>query len=178
MPQKSKRTFQKYDPEQDLLNYDFSYNDEETAALHQVMNNNADVDINDLRRISLWKIDRVLDIGEGTIEKIRELARMENVTVKDPFVKDILEELVSSQGVGFPMASAILKFVKPEVFPIIDVRAYRALTGKKPYYAMYSYDMYVDYAQQLKVNADRLGVPISAMDEQLYCFDKRYNGKL
>jgi len=46
------------------------------------------------------------------------------------------------------------RFIKPDIFPIIDVRAYRALTGKKPYYATYSYDEYVKYTKELMRLAD------------------------
>jgi hypothetical protein len=64
-------------------------------------------------------------------------------------VKEVIEKLVDSNGVGFPMASTILKFINPSVFPVIDVRAYRALTGRKLYYASYSYEIYVAYAKSL-----------------------------
>jgi thermostable 8-oxoguanine DNA glycosylase len=178
MVKKPKRSYRKYDSDKDALNYDFSYNDEETSALHKIFNNNPVIDINDLRRIALWKINRVLEISENTIEKLEILSRKETVTVDDDLAKEILGELVASQGVGFPMASAILKFIKPDVFPIIDVRAYRALTGTKPYYSTYTYKKYVDYSQQIRAYAEQLKRPLREIDEQLYCFDQQHNGKI
>ena len=92
--------------------------------------------------------------------------------------KNILNKLVSSRGIGFPMASAILKFTRPDIFPIIDVRAYRALTGKKIYYSQYTIDLYIKYVEQLKIYANKLNIPLSEMDEQLYEFDKEHNKKI
>jgi hypothetical protein len=178
MAKKPKRLFRRCDSGVDVLDYDFSYNDTETAALHKRINDNPNIGIDDLRRVSLWKIDRVLDVSENTIEKLQILAQLDKVTIDDPIVKEILDELVDSQGIGFPMASAILKFIKPETFPIIDIRAYRALTGEKPYYSTYTYEKYVQYAKQLKRYADRYNRPLREMDEQLYCFDRQYNGKI
>jgi thermostable 8-oxoguanine DNA glycosylase len=178
MVDKEKKQYRKYIPNSDILNYTFSYNDQETTALHQRVNNNPEIDINDLRRISLWKIDRVLCVDDETIELLRQLARLENISVTDKLVKTIIDKLVNSQGVGFPMASAMLKFIKPDVFPIIDVRAYRALTGYKPYYSTYTYEKYVEYTKILTQEAIRLRRPLREMDEQLYCFDQKHNGKI
>ncbi len=178
MPKKSAKTYIKFNLNSDSLGYFFSYNDEETAALHSRVNNNPDIDINDLRRISLWKIDRVLGVSEETLEKLRRLAELESVIVTDPFVEEIIDDLVNSQGIGFPMASAMLKFIKPEIFPIIDVRAFRALRGVKPYYSTYTYKKYVGYTNDLIKMAKVLNRPLREMDEQLYCFDQDKNGKI
>ncbi|AXK67325.1 hypothetical protein CN645_30795 [Burkholderia sp. IDO3] len=79
---------------------------------------------------------------------------------------------------GFPMASAILKFIRPAIFPIMDVRAYRALTGIQPSYATYSYEKYISYAQKVTNIARQLNRPLREIDEQLYCYDKLHNGKI
>ena len=178
MAKKTKKSYTKYNPDADQLNYEFHYNDEETAELHQLINNNAQIGIDDLRRIALWKIDRVLSVSDETLEKLRGLAIQENLTIEDNVVKEVIEELVSSDGIGFPMASAILKFIRPDVFPIIDVRAYRAFTGSKPYYSTYTYEKYKEYAQNLHSYAQARNRPLREMDEQLYCFDQDKNGKI
>ncbi len=179
MSKKVKRTYRKFDEKTDSLNYKFSYNTDETAELHQRVNNNPEINIDDLRRISLWKINRVLSVSDDTIKKLRVLAEKEDASIDDVLAKEIIDELVNSQGIGFPMASAILKFIKPDVFPIIDVRAYRALTGEKPYYSTYNYEKYIKYTKELmrlaKLDNDR---PLREMDEQLYCFDESFNGKI
>jgi hypothetical protein len=145
---KPKRDFRKFNADQDLLDFKFSYNDEETAELHARLNGERvhDITEHDLRRVSLWKSDRVLCVSDETLAKLNELSTVEGLTLTDSRVKDVIDDLVLSQGIGFPMASAILKFIKPTLFPIIDVRAYRALTGVQPSYATYSYEKYMRYA--------------------------------
>ncbi len=175
---KKKRVYNKFESEIDKLDYAFSYNDEETKELHKKLNGATTITENDLRRISLWKSDRVLSVSDETLEKLQKLSQTESITLRDALVKETIELLVLSQGIGFPMASAILKFINPNVFPIIDVRAYRALTGKKPYYSTYTYEKYIEYAEELHVLAERLKRPLREIDEQLYCFDEVKNGKI
>lgn len=175
---KAKKTYKKYDSSTDKLNFTFSYNDKETAELHAKLNGSNSITEEDLRRVSLWKSDRVLSVTQDTLDVLNKLSASTNVNLGDDIVKEVLEKLVLSQGIGFPMASAILKFINPDVFPIIDVRAYRALTGTKPYYGTYSYDKYIEYAKALTKIASATGRPLREIDEQLYCFDKKNNGAI
>lgn len=175
---KEKKTYRKFDQDADNLNYQFLYNDQETSDLHTKLNGALSITVEDLRRVSLWKSDRVMAVTEETLKKLEELSAKKDVKIRDDIVKDVLERLVLSQGIGFPMASAILKFINPAVFPIIDVRAYRALTGKKPYYSTYSYEKYMDYAEELVKISKKANRPLREIDEQLYCFDEALNGKI
>ncbi|WP_124577542.1 hypothetical protein [Burkholderia contaminans] len=161
-----------------MLEFKFSYNDEETAELHARLNGSTTITDHDLRRVSLWKLDRVLCVSDKTLAKLNNLSAIEGLTLTDSRVKDVIDDLVLSQGIGFPMASAILKFIKPELFPIIDVRAYRALTGTQPSYATYSYEKYISYAEKVTNIARKLNRPLRDIDEQLYCYDKKHNGKI
>ena len=178
VPGKEKKTFRKLDVNNDKLNYTFTYNDEETKALHEKLNGASSITIDDLRRISLWKLDRIMSVPDKTLQKLVDLSKNKNVSIDDGSVKEVLECLVRSQGIGFPMASAILKFINPKVFPIIDVRAYRALTGKKPYYSTYSYKKCIEYSKKLADIAASTKRPLCEIDEQLYCFDKEKNGNI
>lgn len=164
-----------FDPTEDSLNYDFSYNSDETKELHKIFNNKSDMSINDLRRIYLWKLDRVVNISDETILKLNLISTKTDLTIEDDLVKDLIKALVESNGVGYPMASAFLKFIRPDIFPIIDIRAYRALTGKKICYSSYKFELYVDYVKKLMDIAKKYNRPLSEIDEQLYCFDKENN---
>lgn len=180
MPAKpeGKKTYRQFDFKSETLDFDFIYNPQETEALHLHLNGNSEIKIDDLRRVFLWKSNRVLDVSVDTLGLLSELAADKKLTLDDEFVKTVLDQLVLSQGIGFPMASAILKFIRPDIFPIIDVRAYRALTGKKPYYSTYSYEKYIDYAKQLTTIASLLKRDLREIDEQLYCYDEKHNGKI
>jgi hypothetical protein len=174
----TKRQYRTFDKHNEALDFTFSYNDEETAALHAQLNNSSAITENELRRVSLWKSNRVLSVPPATLGKLNALATIPNISLKDPLVKDVIDQLVLAQGIGFPMASSILKFIRPDLFPIIDVRAYRALTGTKPYYGTYSYKKYIAYAEQLTDLARQLNRPLREIDEQLYCYDEKHNGKI
>ena len=169
---------QVFNPKSHKLNFSFSYNNDETSLLRKDLKDKENVDSNDLRRVSLWKLDRVLSVSDETLECIRTVVKMKELRVDSDCSKKAIEMLVNSQGIGFPMASAILKFLRPDVFPIIDVRAYRALEGKKLSYAAYTLDKYIAYTKKLTDLANTLKLPLSEIDEQLYCFDKAKNGKI
>lgn len=178
MVKKIKKTYTKYNPSTDHLEYTFHYNDAETTILQEKLNKNSQVGIDDLRRIALWKIDRVLNVPDDTIAKLGNLAAKQDLTVEDEIVKDVIQDLLNADGIGFPMASAILKFLRPDVFPIIDVRAYRAFTGTKPNYSTYTYEKYIEYAKELSADAKKRNRALRDMDEQLYRFDQEKNGKI
>jgi thermostable 8-oxoguanine DNA glycosylase len=169
------KTFATYDVSTGPLNFKFEYNPDETAALHKKLNGAAAITANDLRQVSLWKSDRTLNVSDETLAKLAELSAKTNVTIDDPIVKEVLEMLMDSQGIGLPMASSIIKFINPNVFPIIDIRAYRALTGKKANQSTYTVGNYIAYTKRLTAIAAEWGRPLRDIDEQLYCFDKEYN---
>jgi hypothetical protein len=153
----------------------FEYNPDETAALHKKLNGATAITADDLRQVSLWKSDRTLNVSDETLAKLAKLSAKTHVTIDDPIVKEVLEMLVDSQGIGLPMASSILKFINPKVFPIIDVRAYRARTGTKARQSTYTIDNYMAYTKRLTAIAAEWNRPLREIDEQLYCFDKKYN---
>lgn len=157
----------------------FEYNIEETQRLREKFENKyKEISIQDLREISLWKLDRVLEIEEETLKKINEIYKKENLKHDDEIVRRLIEELVNSKGVGFPMMSSFLKFLRSDIFPIIDIRAYRALYGKKIYSSQYTIEKYFDYIEKVYKIQEETGLELFEVDEQLYCFDKNENGKI
>lgn len=156
----------------------FDYQLEETSALQHLLNNKTSVSIDDLRRVALWKMNRVLNVPDHLLTKLGALAVKHDLTHRDAFSKTLIEELVKSDGIGYPMASAILKFLRPDIFPIIDVRAYRALNGERIYQAKYSYELYMVYIDKLLEIANKKDLPLNKIDEYLYAFDKKHNVKI
>lgn len=47
--------------------------------------------------------------------------------LEDEKTAQVIEKLLQTKGMQLPMASTVLHFYYPEVFPIIDQRAYREL---------------------------------------------------
>lgn len=162
----------------DHLDYEFSYHIDEKKSIKDSIDHKSSITIDDLRRIALWKYDRIINIDDDFLLRLYSVVKGKNISIDDDEVKHIIMELVSFEGVGFPLASSILKFINPDVFPIIDIRAYRAIYGKKLYYSQYCLSKYIDYTKELYKIADYLGVPLSDVDEKLYVFDKNHNGKI
>lgn len=167
-----------YDPARHTLDCRFVFNEEETKRLREALKGKSTVTVDDIRRVALWKLDRVVDVPEGVLRSLQRLATAQGLTVDSPEATEVLLSLVECPGVGFPMASAFLKFLRPDVFPIIDVRAYRALFGQKLYPQMHTLKRYLCYAHRVREIAENTGLPLHEVDEQLYCFDKKHNGKI
>ncbi len=170
-----------YDPKKDKLDFPYNYNLEEKNALKELFSeirNNNKLSINDLRRVALWKINRVLNIPDNVIQNLDKLAKSKKLSIDDSNTKKVISELLDCQGVNVPMASTILKFLRPDIFPILDVRANRALTGKTIQNYEYDLDVYLKYAKKIYDLKDKINLPLHEIDEQLYCFDKKHNGKI
>lgn len=122
-----------FDIDKDGLNYKIDFNLEETKALRSELSGKV-FTIDDIRRVALWKLDRVIEIPENVLCKLTDLVSRKDLEIDDPICKEVFELLIGAQcrGMRAPMASTILKFLRPDVFPIIDVRAYRVLYGVKP----------------------------------------------
>lgn len=164
--------------EKDRLEDGFSYHLDEKKKINETLLRKSRVEIDDIRRIALWKYDRIIEIDDIFLSQLYLNVSKADISIDDRDVHQIIEKLVSYEGVGFPLASSILKFINSEVFPIIDVRAYRALYGKKLYYNQYSIKKYINYTKRLYFIRDKLNIPLSEVDERLYVFDKIYNGKI
>ncbi|AGH81525.1 hypothetical protein PCNPT3_07935 [Psychromonas sp. CNPT3] len=62
---KSQKSYIQYDKSKYKLNLPFAYNDEETNELHRKLNGSISIAENDLRRVSLWKSNRILSVSNA-----------------------------------------------------------------------------------------------------------------
>ena len=109
----------------------FTYEDE-TEILKRVSKVNADDyrENNDIiNEIVLWKMNRRPHIENKVIDMIHSVSDFTSPleAVKSIRTEDVLVELLNSKGLKLPMASTVLHFFYPEIYPIIDQRAYREL---------------------------------------------------
>jgi len=156
----------------------FKYDHKETKALRKLFEGGRNISEDNLRRVVLWKLNRSIHIPNDLLQKLVNLAKKDKVDPHGREVNQLIRALISCKGIGLPMASTILKFLRPDIFPIIDVRAYRAIFGKKPYFSQYSVELYLKYLTEIYKIRDELDLPLHAVDEQLYEFDKEHNGKI
>ena len=79
----------------------------------------------------LWKMNRKPQIAEKLIDAIYSLDVVKTPleAAKSELTTQVLELLLLSKGMQLPMASTVLHFYFPEVYPIVDQRAYRELYG-------------------------------------------------
>lgn len=167
-----------FDVKKDSLDYEYSYHINEKKRIKEKINNQRIITVDDLRRIALWKYDRIIEVDDEFLFYLYSVISPEGVCIDDKKVQEVISRLVECEGVGFPLASTILKFINPDVFPIIDVRAYRAIYGRKIYYSQYNLERYIEYTKIIYRIKEELGLPLSEVDERLYVFDKEHNGKI
>lgn len=119
---------------QEILNR-FTYDDET-----EIMDRISKVDKSDYREnkdiineIVLWKMNRRPQVEEALIDAIYELEIIKTPleAVESKLTARVVEMLLLSKGMQLPMASTVLHFYYPEIYPIIDQRAYRELYGEE-----------------------------------------------
>ena len=130
-PKKScKKTDMEY--KEILQRYSYSSDKEIIKRINDCSGENERENRDIINSIVLWKINREVNIGNELFNSIKNL-RVNNFNFLDKTeeIKDIILDLLNSDGIRIAMASTILKMFYPSVFPIIDQRAYRELVGKE-----------------------------------------------
>jgi thermostable 8-oxoguanine DNA glycosylase len=137
------------------------------------------IDLTDIMRIFLWKLDRIIDedIDSDFIEALNTFINQETIDINAPETKEFLIRFNSLKGFHMPSISAVLKFLRPDRFAIIDKRCYRIWKGKNPPYK-YSVDTYIEYLNYLHETASNIGISIGELEEKMYEMDKIINGTL
>ena len=82
-----------------------------------------------INEIVLWKMNRRPQVTEELIDAIFLLKEIKTPLqiLTDEKTAKVVEKLLQTKGMQLPMASTVLHFYYPEIFPIIDQRAYREL---------------------------------------------------
>lgn len=138
--------------------------------------------LEDINKITLWKIGRFPFITPGTLANLNSLKDEKTLDVEKTTA--VLTELLNTTGVGLPMASTYLRFINPDVYQIIDVRAFRAAFDYTKYSNAYTnntisrvINVYVEYLQKLREIAESgyhgFTTEFRNLDRFLYNFDKQ-----
>ena len=116
------------DPQTLLVEY--TYQPELTRKLDALQV--SDLDTETFYEIVLWKLNRFPQIEQGLLGSLKELAGLKPQEHRQ--AEPQLRSLLRCPGIALPMASTILRFLKPDVFQIIDDRVYRIVhPGKAKY---------------------------------------------
>ncbi|MBR3308942.1 MAG: hypothetical protein IKG00_03440 [Lachnospiraceae bacterium] len=86
-----------------------------------------------INQIVLWKVNRQVFTTESILPAIIAFGKKEGFNLNSVLkeyrseTSTLIEQMLVCQGIRLPMASTILHFFYPDVFPIIDQRAYRVI---------------------------------------------------
>lgn len=175
-----------YDYAKELAKYTYEGDGEIIDRISKCSGKNERENRDIINSIVLWKVNRQVNIGNLFNEILNlKTTNFDEFCNKAKAVEDIVGKLLGVNGVRIAMASTILKMFYPEVFPIIDQRAYRELYGKEmpawtskkkwqDEYIKYVKDCHEYYNRkcrgQLKFFAD--------LDKVLYQIDKDKKNKI
>ena len=172
---------------QEILNR-FTY-DDETQIMERITkadktNYQENTDI--INSIVLWKMNRRPQVSENVIDAIYMLKTIKTPmeAVESELTAQVVAELLRSKGMQLPMASTVLHFYYPDIYPIIDQRAYRELYGeeypKNTFKVEKLVALYVKYiADCYRYHQENCPeIPFAKMDKLLYQLDKEKGFKV
>lgn len=91
-----------------------------------------------------------------------------------------LHILMALEGVGVPVASAILHFAFPDTYPIMDVRVLRTLRRaglwRRDEARSFTTAGWLEYVQSMREHSQEVQVDLRDLEKALWAFDK-YGGR-
>ncbi|MEA3246747.1 MAG: hypothetical protein U9Q74_11385, partial [Gemmatimonadota bacterium] len=120
-------------------------------------------------RVGRWKSVRQTPNYESNSEERVRTATVAAFKASDD--EQAIAALISLKGVALRTATAILQWMRPERFPILDVRVVSALGLEEPS----SWDdtaYYAQVADRVRELARQCGVDLRTMDRALWAWDK------
>jgi hypothetical protein len=160
-----------------LSDYPFDYQKALTKKLDTLSGNFNKSIVNE---IVLWKVTRYVDINNETMTLLNRIKKTDR-TLKIELTGQLLKKLLLTKGIRLPMASTILRFKNPNIYQIVDQRAYRLLYGnefKMPHNINKQIDLYLDYLAKLRKVCIDKNIPFSQADRIFYGVDKKLNGQI
>lgn len=161
----------------DIEDSQYNYQPELTDRL-----DNLDTDFNQdiINEIVLWKVNRYSTIHEDTLKLINQIDKTDT-QIDYELTGEILLKLLGKEqkGIRLPLASTILRFKNPNIYPILDQRVYRFIYGKELKYTLSNInqqiDIYLSYIDKLRSICDEFNIEFSMADRILYSMDKTFN---
>lgn len=157
----------------------FQYEDQNTLT-RQLDELSGDFTQTIVNQIVLWKVNRYAEIDKKTFKLLNTIDKS-STKLDLEFTRQILKRLLVIKGIGLPMASTILRFKNPNIYQIIDQRAYRIINEqslKIPSNIEAQIDLYLQYLNQLKEVCKKKGIQFCQADRILYLADKEINRKI
>lgn len=139
-----------------------------------------------INEIVLWKMNRRPFVTEELIDAILALKEIKTPiqAMESEKTPKVVEKLLQTKGMQLPMASTVLHFYYPDVFPIIDQRAYRELYTVDYPKSMTQIsrltNLYLQYIEDCwKYQQEKCPeIAFSQIDKVLYQLDKEKGNKV
>jgi len=119
--------------------------------------------------IGRWKSKRPTKHYENnTADYVREISEIAFHTGNEKIKIEILTLL---NGCNYPLASVILHFKYPNLYPIIDFRAIWSLWGENPP-TQYTFEYWWKYVEQIRAISQRFSLDLRTIDKALWQYSK------
>jgi hypothetical protein len=165
---------------------DFSYSESEydfqvdlTKKLDGVAGKKFDQEI--INEIILWKVNRYAVLDNKTLSLLNSIGS-EGGELNVTLTEEILGNMLKTKGIRLPIASTILRFKNPNIYQIIDQRAYRYLYGEELSLQPPTnknidsqIQLYIRYLKDLKDVPTKTGWDFTMLDRILYSKDIKHN---
>ncbi len=166
----------------------FIYEDETEINERIASANNSDYRENRdiINKIVLWKMNRTPEVSDEVIDAIYSLSEIASPeeAAQSERTREVVEKLLMSKGMKLPMASTVLHFYFPNLYPIIDQRAYRELYGIEYPRSIIKVEKLVDIYVKYIIDCRNYHqkkcpqIPFSKVDKLLYQLDKEKGYKV
>lgn len=127
-------------------------------------------------KLGLWKSKRPkrhYENSKNTDEFVKSITSLAFNTSNE---KEKIESLLSInngiKGVSWPVASTILHFAFPDLYPIMDFRVIWSLGIEKP--KSYDFQFWTEYCNKVRAIAGKFNQSIRTVDKALWEYSKEY----
>ncbi len=163
-----------FDTTIDTAKFEYDYQDNLTEKLDKISGN---FDQTIIDQIVLWKVNRYAELDNKTLTLLNKINKTDTV-IDLQFTVELLKNLLNTNGIRLPMASTILRFKNPNIYQIIDQRAFRLINKKElkiPHNQSEQIKLYLNYLSTLRDVCNQEGFDFSNADRVLYWADKNIN---
>lgn len=129
----------------------------------------------ELIKIGRWKSPRAIHHYESRENDERMVRAVTKFSFSADSERARIQSLLVLKGVNWPLASTILHFAFPDVYPIMDFRVIESLGWDRP--ASYTFDFWEKYWREIRKMARRCRQPIRDIEKALWQYNKENRKK-
>lgn len=156
------------------IEYEFNYQKDLTEYLDSYED---DFNQSTIDKIVLWKTNRYAELDKVSIDLLNRI-KTNSKKINIELTKDILTKLLNTKGIRLAMASTILRFKNPNIYQIIDQRAFRIINKEEliiPSRIEEQINLYLKYLDDLNFISKEYDLEFKILDRFLYTLDKKHN---